>query len=431
MALPEMTALHQPLIRTVTAFVSLSKGTSCEEVGAAATAAAALTGRLSRALQDRGFVVQTQRVATSCLLDWAGGSDGELLSKAAIASFLHGAEMVPSACAAPLLISLGRLPAKALAGKGSLVDSVASLLGSNPLVSMSADLQAGDRSAAAACARLVQWLSRAGAGDGMSNFQFCVSCNVPPCTPFFPAAYAPEPIADASGPQPLRFAIGLQHGALTAAAAKAAAAAAAASADPEVNVVALFEKELRMRLDTICAEIASIVSPVAAETDAGGSAPIFCGFDTSLAPAPGEVPLTEIYAALDAPRFGGPGSLEISAAITRALQGVSSVPLSGYCGLMLPPLEDVGLAAAVKSGDVTLRDLLLHSTVCGIGWDTVPIAGDASVDDMAALFRDVAALSAKWSKPLSVRLFPVPGLTAGDMTAFDSPYLTNTTVMKL
>ena len=34
-------------------------------------------------------------------------------------------------------------------------------------------------------------------------------------------------------------------------------------------------------------------------------------------------------------------------------------------------------------------------------------------------------------KPLSVRLFPVPGLQPGELTRFNSPYLTNTAVMKL
>ena len=38
------------------------------------------------------------------------------------------------------------------------------------------------------------------------------------------------------------------------------------------------------------------------------------------------------------------------------------------------------------------------------------------------------AMAHRLSKPLSVRLFPVPGLKAGDMTAFTNPHLCNTRV---
>jgi uncharacterized protein (UPF0210 family) len=118
--------------------------------------------------------------------------------------------------------------------------------------------------------------------------------------------------------------------------------------------------------------------------------------------------------------------------LTRVLKGISSVPLTGYCGLMLPPLEDTGLASDAAAGRYTLRDILLHSAVCGIGLDTVPIPGDTPIASIAGLLRDVAALSSRWSlKPLSVRVFPVPDAKAGDMTTFDNPHLTNTTVFAL
>ncbi|WP_368859466.1 DUF711 family protein, partial [Methylobacterium crusticola] len=37
------------------------------------------------------------------------------------------------------------------------------------------------------------------------------------------------------------------------------------------------------------------------------------------------------------------------------------------------------------------------------------------------MLTDVASLSIRWGKPLSVRLFPIPGLRAGEFTRFDSP----------
>jgi uncharacterized protein (UPF0210 family) len=50
---------------------------------------------------------------------------------------------------------------------------------------------------------------------------------------------------------------------------------------------------------------------------------------------------------------------------------------------------------------------------------------------LASVIGDVAALSAKYRKPLSARLFPVPGKTAGESVTFDNPFLTDSVVMKL
>jgi len=61
----------------------------------------------------------------------------------------------------------------------------------------------------------------------------------------------------------------------------------------------------------------------------------------------------------------------------------------------------------------------------------VPLPGDAPVERVAALLMDVAGLAARLRKPLSARLFLVPGAQPGEMTRFDSPYLTNTRVLAL
>ena len=42
---------------------------------------------------------------------------------------------------------------------------------------------------------------------------------------------------------------------------------------------------------------------------------------------------------------------------------------------MLPPMEDPGLAARATEGKFGVQDLLLFSSVCGLGLDTVPIPG--------------------------------------------------------
>ena len=93
--------------------------------------------------------------------------------------------------------------------------------------------------------------------------------------------------------------------------------------------------------------------------------------------------------------FGSFNTLTVVSLITaalRQLQTEGEVLLVGYNGIMLPVMEDLVLAdrAAGSVWDVmrpdlpaishprgtyTLRDLLVFSTVCGVGLDTVPIPG--------------------------------------------------------
>ncbi len=155
----------------------------------------------------------------------------------------------------------------------------------------------------------------------------------------------------------------------------------------------------------------------------------FVGIDASLAPM-GEESIAYAMEKQLPGCFGESGTLTVAAGLTQILRTLS-LPLCGYSGLMLPVLEDVGLGKRSEECYFNLDSLLLYSTVCGTGLDTIPIPGDASTVQIAAILTDVAALSGRLKKPLSVRLFPVPGLKAGDITQFDSPYLTNTAVMQL
>src|ERR1700758_3593348 len=98
---------------------------------------------------------------------------------------------------------------------------------------------------------------------------------------------------------------------------------------------------------------------------------------------------------------------------------------------MLPVLEDPVLAQRASEGRFTVRELLLYSSVCGTGLDVVPVRGAGGADQLAALIADVAALSTKLRKPLSARLFPVPGRRVGEVARFNDPYLTDCAVMKL
>jgi uncharacterized protein len=97
--------------------------------------------------------------------------------------------------------------------------------------------------------------------------------------------------------------------------------------------------------------------------------------------------------------------------------------------LMLPVLEDVGLAERNTQGLLRLSSLLAYSAVCGTGLDTIPLPGDVSEAQLTAVLLDVATLGWKLAKPLSARLFPIPGKQAGERTEFDFAYFVNTTVM--
>ena len=129
-------------------------------------------------------------------------------------------------------------------------------------------------------------------------------------------------------------------------------------------------------------------------------------------------------------RFGDFGTLAIAKIITDTIRDLE-VRKCGYCGLMLPVLEDYGLAARNIDGTFNLTDLLLYSSVCGTGLDTIPLPGDISEERLYALLLDVASISIKLGKPLSARLMPVPNRKAGEMTDYNFEYFANTKIMNI
>ena len=161
----------------------------------------------------------------------------------------------------------------------------------------------------------------------------------------------------------------------------------------------------------------------------------YTGIDASLNPGldPGYSVAEAVEVALGGRPFGSGETLAIAATITSVLKSLP-VLTCGYSGLMLPPLEDRTLAARAAQQPPTynITDLLSYSSVCGVGLDTVPIPGDANADDVSRLLLDTGSLSVKWAKPLSCRLFPVPGKSAGEMTEFhDNPHMINSRVFAL
>jgi len=92
-------------------------------------------------------------------------------------------------------------------------------------------------------------------------------------------------------------------------------------------------------------------------------------------------------------------------------------------------LEDSTLAARSETEHFTVKDLLMFSSVCGTGLDTVPLPGDIRADQIEPLLMDISALSLRLKKPLTARLMPVPGLKSGEKTTFDFEFFRNGQIM--
>jgi uncharacterized protein (UPF0210 family) len=240
--------------------------------------------------------------------------------------------------------------------------------------------------------------------NGFGNLYFCALANVPPGGPFFPAAYH-------GGGAP-RFALATE------------AADLAVEAFTHANTLA----EARQNLLASVEMHAQTLARVSEELDARlGVA--FGGLDLTLAPYPTEAQsLGTAIERLGVPAVGLHGSLAGAAFIADTLDR-ARYPRVGFNGLMLPLLEDSTLARRAEENRLSLKDLLMYSAVCGTGLDTVPLPGDVTVDALAAILLDVAALSQRLAKPLTARLMPVPGKQAGEPTTFDFPYFSNSRVL--
>ena len=230
-------------------------------------------------------------------------------------------------------------------------------------------------------AKVIQQIAhRTDAGYG--NLRFAALMNCPPNTPFFPAAFWHDTRTN--------FGIGWQ----------AADLVQQAFTDAPNLEIAL--QNLKTLMEAEGQKIVAL-----AETFAQEWGIKFVGIDVSPAPMGDESIAYAMEQQLPG-LFGERGTLTVAAGLTQTLRTLA-LPLCGYSGLMLPVLEDVGLGKRSEAGYFNLDSLLLYSSVCGTGLDTIPLPGDVSTSQLAAILTDVASLSIRLTKPLSVRLFPVPG----------------------
>ena len=255
------------------------------------------------------------------------------------------------------------------------------------------------------CARVIQLASDI-TPDGFANLRFAALANVPPGSPFFPAAYH-------QGGEP-SFALATEAADL----AVSAFSQASSLDEARNNLVSSMEAHARA-LSTVALEIER------------QSRVRFGGIDFSLAPFPAEErSLGTAMERLGVPRLGTHGSLAAAAILADTMDQAEFLR-AGFSGLLLPVLEDATLARRVAEGSLGVIDLLLYSAVCGTGLDTVPLPGDANAEQLSAVLLDLVSLSLRLVKPLTARLMPIPGKRAGDPTKFDFAYFTNSRVLTL
>ena len=242
--------------------------------------------------------------------------------------------------------------------------------------------------------------------NGFANLRFAALGNVPPWAPFFPAAYH-------QGKAPA-FALALE------------------SADLAVSAFS-GAKSLHQARQNLISQVEAHAQALQAIAHRLGESyqVAFKGLDFSLAPFPEpNKSLGNALEQLGLPAVGYFGSLAAAAFLTDALDR-AVYQRTGFNGLMLPLLEDSTLAERGAQGVLSVTDLLLYSAVCGTGLDTLPLPGDATVEQIYAVLLDLAALSLRLDKPLTARLMPIPGKKAGDETSFDFAYFANSKVLAL
>jgi uncharacterized protein len=385
---------HRFRIRTVTAGVNLKNTNDLATV----ESAMGFLQRAGKKLEDEGYEIQTLRIATQPLPEYLNGK-----SRGAALADLKAIDGLVSA--RNVLISIGpvitddRHDPEFASWATQLVRETKNI---NFSVTVASPERGIHRQTALTAAETIVAISKSSPG-GEGNFRFTAAANCLAGTPFFPVAYH-------RGPE--SFSIGLESPGLL------------QEAFEQSKDIEEAKAKLKTLLESELGPVEKLALGIAQNEHRQ-----YLGIDTSPAPSKDRSIGAAIEALTGVP-FGSASTLAACAAITDVLKSLS-IKTCGYSGLMLPVLEDPVLARRAAEGRYSVRELLLYSSVCGTGLDVVPLAGDTPANELAALIRDVAALSTKLHKPLSARLFLIPGKKAGEQAEFNNPFLTSSVVMKL
>ncbi|NOY98520.1 MAG: DUF711 family protein [Chloroflexi bacterium] len=347
------------------------------------------------AFEAAGYVVQTTRLATLPFPQLLGA--GRLHETVKLAREMEAAIQDAGIAYAALGPALPEMPASYAA--------IPDALAATENIFFAGEMASAEKgislTAVKACAEVIVRAAPL-APDGFANLRFAALAAVKAGAPFFPAAYH-------RGDEPA-FALATE------------AADLAVQAFSGAKTIESGRRALAAEIEKHGRELTRIAEALN---------PKFLGIDFSLAPFPEDaISLGGAMERLGVSKVGLHGSLAAAAILTEAIQR-ADFRHTGFNGMMLPVLEDSTLATRAAEGTLTVKDLLLYSAVCGTGLDTIPLAGDVSREQVAALLLDVAALAVRLAKPLTARLMPIPGKQAGDETGFDFAFFANSRVMAL
>lgn len=234
--------------------------------------------------------------------------------------------------------------------------------------------------------------------------RFAVFAGVKQSTPFYPASR----VFDNS----LKISIGLQCANL--------AVEEATNSNKDLLV---FENKLKTRMEEEFGAVGKLFPEDIKDK--------FIGFDTSLAPFPqDEHSIANAIEIILGKPFGSSGTLAVCRLLTRVMKE-NNIKKTGLCGLMLPVVEDNILAKRGIEGNYTWKELLLFSSVCATGLDTIPISGQTATEDLADAYFDLATLAIKLDKPLSARFFIEPDKLPGDTIKYDWKFAAESPIFKI
>lgn len=368
-----MAAPTRPPVRTVTAGVKLQ----ADDPAAGILRAAAFLQRARDRLQAAGFTVQTTRIVTQPYSDYTGRTDATQ-RRELFRSLLDLAQ--PHSLAIGPARLIGDDPTDVIEGAVT-----AAALGISSTINVGTAATGLQSRAIDAAAKAIRAIADR---DAAANFNFAAVANVPAGIPFFPAGYHD------GGPD--SFALGLE------------AAGLFLGVCREVRNLDAAGPALAEAYGAALRPIEQLAMTLAAE-----SGWRYGGID----PTPAQWGDNSIGAAIEAltgTGFGLPGTLAACRVLTEAVRA-APVRQVGFRGLFLPPMEDATLATRAHD-NFGLDSLLSYSAVCGTGLDTVALPGDSSQGELTRILRDMASLAVKLDKPLTARLFPVPGGSAGEST---------------
>jgi len=374
-----------PPIRTITLGLADPHPLTSEAI----QRASAMLKKASARYTNAGYEVQTVRLSTRPIFD-----DLADWSSSALIDYIQELQRMLDDVGVSFC-SLGTAQAARPDFPLESISLIADMLGSTEALNATVQLATKDHGmrsgAALAAARVMKRLAFE-TSEGFGNFRFAILACVAPGSPFFPSAYHEGPAS---------LSLGLQGASII------------EEALLPQNNRGVTPIDLRIITELVRAKLIERASPVITlgQTLASEFELVFGGIDLSPAPL-GEDSIVSALEFCGYGPIGSTGTVAVAAALTSALKN-TGLPTCGYCGLMLPVLEDAVLGQRWEEGLVNTHQLLLYSAVCGTGLDTMPLPGDTDVAVIAHLLLDVATLALRLNKPLSARLFPVPGKKAG------------------